>query len=51
MEDTCCVRTCSNCGSETESEYTDGEWDDRDNLCEMCEQENDEEELITLDII
>ncbi|NLV27388.1 MAG: hypothetical protein GXY48_09520 [Methanomicrobiales archaeon] len=45
------IRTCSQCGEETENEYDDYEWEDRDCLCEICEQEREEEELIALDII
>jgi DNA-directed RNA polymerase subunit RPC12/RpoP len=45
------IRICSQCGQETEYEYDDSEWEDRNYECEQCEQENEEEELLVLDII
>lgn len=43
----CGKRICEYCGEETDEEYSDEEWDNRDHQCEQCETE----ELIVLDII
>jgi hypothetical protein len=45
------IRTCSQCGEETEYEYDDDEWESRDCLCEQCEDDQEVEELVALDII
>ena len=33
------VRVCAQCGRLTELEYNDDEWEERDFLCEACEDE------------
>lgn len=47
----CRVRECSQCGEMSDYEYSDEEWEDRGCICEQCEQENEDEELLALDII
>ena len=47
----CKIRLCHNCGQETEYEYSEEEWIERGCICEFCEQENGEDELIALDIL
>jgi DNA replicative helicase MCM subunit Mcm2 (Cdc46/Mcm family) len=50
-EDEPSIRICSQCGEETEYEYDDYEWKARDCVCEKCEDDNETEELLALDII
>lgn len=37
------VRICAQCGQMTELQYTDEEWEDRDFLCELCEEQDEVE--------
>lgn len=46
-----CVRICSRCNEETELKYDDDEWEDRGCICEQCEDDDETDELIALDII
>lgn len=36
------TRVCAQCGQLTELEYDDHEWEERDFLCEQCEDGNQE---------
>ena len=47
----CRVRECSQCGEMSEYEYSDEEWEERGCICELCEQENEDEELVALGIL
>jgi hypothetical protein len=40
-------RKCSRCSQETDELYSDDEWQERDEICELCE----DEELLVLGII
>ncbi len=46
-----CIRECSQCGQLTEYKYDDNEWEERGQICEQCEEDNETDELLGLDII